>query len=28
MPGLDGIEVLERIKTDPAMRHIPVISEH
>jgi adenylate cyclase len=25
MPGLDGIEVLERIKTDPAMRHIPVI---
>ena len=25
MPGLDGIEALERIKTDPAMRHIPVI---
>ena len=25
MPGLDGIEVLERIKTDPSMRHIPVI---
>jgi len=25
MPGLDGIEVLERIKSDAAMRHIPVI---
>ena len=25
MPGLDGIEVLERIKTDARMRHIPVI---
>jgi adenylate cyclase len=25
MPGLDGIEVLDRIKTDAGMRHIPVI---
>jgi class 3 adenylate cyclase/CheY-like chemotaxis protein len=25
MPGLDGIEVLERIKADAALRHIPVI---
>lgn len=25
MPGLDGIEVLERIKTDPEQRHLPVI---
>src|SRR5438093_7834030 len=25
MPGLDGIEVLERIKADAHMRHIPVI---
>jgi len=25
MPGLDGIEVLERIKSDPKIRHIPVI---
>jgi class 3 adenylate cyclase len=25
MPGLDGIEVLERIKADPDLRHIPVI---
>jgi adenylate cyclase len=25
MPGLDGIEVLERIKSDATMRHIPVI---
>jgi len=25
MPGLDGIEVLDRIKSDATMRHIPVI---
>jgi len=25
MPGLDGIEVLERLKQDPALLHIPVI---
>jgi adenylate cyclase len=25
MPGLDGIEVLERMKDDPNLRHIPVI---
>ena len=25
MPGLDGIEVLERIKSDEATRHLPVI---
>jgi class 3 adenylate cyclase len=25
MPGLDGIEVLDRIKSDAQMRHIPVI---
>ena len=25
MPGLDGYEVLERIKADEAQRHIPVI---
>ncbi len=25
MPGLDGYEVLERIKTTPLLKHIPVI---
>src|SRR4029077_7274962 len=25
MPGLDGIEVLRRLKADPATRHIPVV---
>lgn len=25
LPGLDGLQVLKRIKTDPASRHIPVI---
>ncbi len=25
MPGLDGIEVLERMKQDPDLLHIPVI---
>ena len=25
MPGLDGFAVLERIKQDPALRHLPVI---
>ncbi len=25
MPGIDGFEVLERIKTDEAIRHLPVI---
>lgn len=26
MPGLDGVAVCKQIKTDPALRHIPVIS--
>jgi CheY-like chemotaxis protein len=25
LPGLDGFEVLERLRSDPATRHIPVI---
>jgi len=25
MPKVDGIEVLQRIKTDPALKHIPVV---
>ena len=25
MPGIDGIEVLERLKSDPATQHIPVV---
>lgn len=25
MPGMDGFEVLQQIKTDPALAHIPVL---
>lgn len=25
LPRIDGLEVLERVKADPAMRHIPVV---
>ena len=25
LPKLDGLEVLERVKRDPAMRHVPVV---
>ncbi|MCR6679135.1 response regulator, partial [Escherichia marmotae] len=25
MPGMDGVEVLERIKSDETLRHLPVI---